>query len=101
MATLARPGPPTYAAPAIKHILRLTVFTIIASIVAVGIVWTLRGRNLAPFVVSFDTGAAGEAELVLAPIVSGLVAPLDIAVRPAFPDDTVVAEQAGRLQTRP
>jgi hypothetical protein len=31
-------------------------------------------------------------------VVSGLDSPLDIAVRPAFPDDIVVAEQVGRLR---
>ena len=81
-----------------KHILRLTVFTIVASIVAVGIVWTLRGRNLAPHATTFATSAAGDAVVVLETVVGGMTAPLDIAIRPAFPDDVVVAEQAGRLR---
>jgi glucose/arabinose dehydrogenase len=44
------------------------------------------------------TSADEPPAVVLEPVVSGLTAPLDIAVRPAFPDDTVVAEQAGRLR---
>jgi glucose/arabinose dehydrogenase len=36
--------------------------------------------------------------IVLEPVVDGLEAPLDVAVRPAFPDDIIVAEQVGRLR---
>jgi glucose/arabinose dehydrogenase len=36
--------------------------------------------------------------LMLEPVVGGLDLPLDIAVRPAFPSDIVVAEQVGRLR---
>jgi glucose/arabinose dehydrogenase len=41
---------------------------------------------------------AGPPAIHLEPVVDGLDRPLDIAVRPAFPDDIVVAEQAGRLR---
>jgi glucose/arabinose dehydrogenase len=36
--------------------------------------------------------------LLLEPVVGALDSPLDVAVRPAFPDDVVVAEQGGRLR---
>ena len=36
--------------------------------------------------------------LLLEPVVGGLASPLDIAVRPAYPDELVVAEQTGRLR---
>jgi glucose/arabinose dehydrogenase len=36
--------------------------------------------------------------IVLEPVVDGLEAPLDVAVRPAFAADTVVAEQVGQLR---
>jgi glucose/arabinose dehydrogenase len=36
--------------------------------------------------------------ILLEPVVGGLASPLDIAVRPASPDDTIVAEQVGRLR---
>jgi glucose/arabinose dehydrogenase len=57
-------------------------------------------------ILAVTTGSAAAAttsgteplELVLEPVVGGLASPLDIAVRPAFPDDTIVAEQVGRLR---
>ena len=69
-----------------RRLLRLTVFTLVASIVVVAIVWTLRGRLLAPFGVSFDTGAARETVLILPDgfasnvFASGLAAPRFMAV---------------------
>jgi glucose/arabinose dehydrogenase len=45
--------------------MRLTAFAVIASIVVFGLVWMFRGRILAPFGMSFDTGAAGRTELAL------------------------------------
>jgi glucose/arabinose dehydrogenase len=71
-----------------RRLLRLTVFTIIASIVVVALVWTLRGRLLAPFGVSFDTGAARQTALVLPEgftsnvFASGLAGPRFMAVSP-------------------
>jgi len=40
----------------------------------------------------------GPVEVVLEPVVEGLESPLDLAVRPAFPEDIVVVEQVGRLR---
>jgi glucose/arabinose dehydrogenase len=68
------------------RVLRLTVFTLVASIVVVGLLWTFRGRILAPFGVSFDTGSAGQTTLVLPEgfgagvYASGLASPRFMAV---------------------
>jgi glucose/arabinose dehydrogenase len=37
-------------------------------------------------------------DVTLDPVVAGFASPLDVAVRPAFPDDIIVAEQPGRLR---
>ena len=44
------------------------------------------------------TAHAEPPPVVLEPVVDGLASPLDVAVRPAFPDDIVLAEQVGRLR---
>lgn len=54
------------------------------------------GLPTAAFVGAAERGAPPA--LTLEQVVGGLHAPLDVAVRPAFPDDVVVAEQGGRLR---
>jgi glucose/arabinose dehydrogenase len=54
---------------------------------------------LAPSVGSPTAAVAEEPpQLRLEPVVGGLASPLDVAVRPAFAEDMIVAEQVGRLR---
>jgi hypothetical protein len=74
-----------------RRALRLTAFTLVASIVVVGIVWTFRGRILAPFGMNFDTGAAKETALVVPDgfsagvFASGLASPRFMALSATAP----------------
>jgi glucose/arabinose dehydrogenase len=69
-----------------RRILRLTAFAIVASVVVVGLMWAFRGRILAPFGMSFDTGTAGQTTLTLpegfsaSAFASGLASPRFMAV---------------------
>ena len=81
------------------RVLRLTTFAIIASIVVVGLLWTFRGRILAPFGMSIDTGTAGQTTLALpegftaSVFASGLASPRFMAVAA---DGTLFVADPGR-----
>jgi glucose/arabinose dehydrogenase len=71
-----------------RRIVRLSLFTVVASVVVFGTIWSLRGQLLRFAGMSFDTGAAAETDLRVPPgfssgvFAGGLATPRFMAVSP-------------------